>query len=53
MMMEEFEYRSLLSQFNEKQRLIFGDVMCRIQLYLHTSICLFLIGGVGIGKLLH
>ncbi len=49
-MMEEFEYRSLLSQLNEEQRLIFGDALCRIQLYLDTSICLFLIGGVGIGK---
>jgi hypothetical protein len=50
MMMEEFEYRSLFSQLNEEQKLIFGDVMCRIQSYLDTSICLFLIGGVGIGK---
>jgi hypothetical protein len=27
MMMEEFEYHSLLKQLNEKQRLIFDDVM--------------------------
>jgi hypothetical protein len=27
--MEEFEYRSLLEQLNEEQRLIFDDVMHR------------------------
>jgi hypothetical protein len=50
MMMEEFEYRNLFKQLNEEQRLIFDDVMHRKQLYLNTSICLFLIRGVGIGK---
>jgi hypothetical protein len=29
MMMEEYEYHSLLKQLNEKQRLIFDDVMHR------------------------
>jgi hypothetical protein len=28
-MMEEFEYHSLLKQLNEKQKLIFDDVMHR------------------------
>jgi hypothetical protein len=50
MMMNEFEYRSLFKQLNEEQRLIFHDVMHRKQLYLDTPICLFLTGGVGIGK---
>jgi hypothetical protein len=49
-MMEEFEYHSLFRQLNEKKRLIFDDVMHKIQLYLNTSICLFLIGGARIGK---
>ncbi len=48
--MEELEYCSLLKQLNEEQRLIFDDVMHKKQLYLDTIICLFLIGGVGIGK---
>jgi hypothetical protein len=42
MMMEEFEYCSLLRQLNEEQRLIFDDVMHRKQLYPDTLICLFL-----------
>jgi hypothetical protein len=50
MMMEEFEYRSLLRQLNEEHRLIFDDVMHRKQLYFDTSICLFLTRDVGIGK---
>jgi hypothetical protein len=50
MMMEEFEYRNLFKPLNEEQRLIFYDVMHRKQLYPDTLICLFLIGGVGIGK---
>jgi hypothetical protein len=50
MMMEEFEYLSLFKQPNEEQILIFDDVMHRKQLYPNTSICLFLIRGVGIGK---
>ncbi len=49
-MMEEFEYRSLFRQLNEEQRLIFVDVMHRKQLYLDTSICLFLIGGARTSK---
>jgi hypothetical protein len=51
MMMEEFEYCILFRQLNEKQRLIFDDVMHRKQLYHDTLICLFLTGGVGIGKI--
>jgi hypothetical protein len=50
MMMEEFEYRSLLKQLNEEQRLIFDDVMHRNQLYFDTLICLYLTRGVRIGK---
>ncbi len=50
MMMEEFEYCSSLRQLNEEKRLIFDDVRHKKQLYLNTFICLFLIGGVGIGK---
>jgi hypothetical protein len=49
-MMQEFEYRNLLKQLNEEQRLIFDDVMHRNQLYHDTLICLFLTRGVGIGK---
>ncbi len=45
--MEEFEYFSLFRQLNKEQRLIFDDVMRRKQLYYHTLICLFLIGGAG------
>jgi hypothetical protein len=41
MMMEDFEYPSLLKQLNEEQRLIFDDVMHRNQLYINTFICLF------------
>ncbi len=44
-MMEKFEYCNLLKQLNEKQRLIFDDVMHRKQLYPNTSIFLFSIGG--------
>jgi len=47
---EEFEYFSLFGQLNEKQRLIFDDVMHRKQLYYDTLICLFFIGGAGTGK---
>jgi hypothetical protein len=47
MMMEEFEYHSLLKQLNEKQRLIFDDVMHIKQLYHDISIYLFLTRGVG------
>jgi hypothetical protein len=50
MMMEKFEYRNLFRQLNEEQRLIFDDVMHKTQLYLDTTICLFLTRGVGIGK---
>jgi hypothetical protein len=50
MMMEEFEYHSVLKQFNEKQRLIFDDVIHRKQLYPNTLICLFLTRGVGTNK---
>jgi hypothetical protein len=50
MMMEEFEYCSFSRQLNEEQRLIFDDVMHKKQLYLNTSICLFLIGGAGTRK---
>jgi hypothetical protein len=46
MTMEEFEYQILFKQLNEEQRLLFDDVMHRIQLYPNTLICLFLIGGV-------
>jgi hypothetical protein len=45
MMMEDFEYPSLLRQLNEEQRLIFDDVMHRNQLYINTLICLFLTWG--------
>jgi hypothetical protein len=45
MMMEEFEYYSLLRQLNEVQRLIFDDVLHIKQLFPNTPICLFLIGG--------
>jgi hypothetical protein len=41
MMMEEFEYCSLLKQLNEEQKLIFDDVMHRKKLYYDTLICLF------------
>jgi hypothetical protein len=50
MMMEEFEYCSLLKQLNEEQRLIFDDVMHRKKLYHDTRICLFLRSGVGTSK---
>jgi hypothetical protein len=50
MMMEEFEYRSLLRQLNEKKRLIFYDVMHRKQLYPNASMCLFLARGARTGK---
>jgi hypothetical protein len=51
MMMEDFEYPSLLRQLNEEQRLIFDDVMHRKQLYLDTLICLFLTRGAEIIKI--
>jgi len=41
MMMENFEYRNLLRQLNEEQRLIFDDVMHKNELYLNTSIVYF------------
>ncbi len=47
---EEFEYFSLFRQLNEKQRLIFDDVMHRKQLYHGTLICLFLNKGAGTSK---
>jgi hypothetical protein len=50
MMMEEFEYCILFKQLNEEQRLIFDDIMHKKQLYLDTSICLFLTKGVGTNK---
>jgi hypothetical protein len=50
MMMEEFEYYSLLKQLNEEQRLIFDDVMHRKQLYPNTPICLFFTKGAKTGK---
>jgi chromosomal replication initiation ATPase DnaA len=50
MMMEELEYCGLLRQLNEEHILIFDDVMHKKKLYRDTLICLFLIGGVGIGK---
>jgi len=50
MMMENFEYHSLLRQLNEEQRLILDDVMHRKRLYPNTPICLFLIGGVETSK---
>ncbi len=50
MMMEEFEYCSLLKQLNEKQGLKFDDVMHRKQLYHGTLICLFLSRGAGTSK---
>jgi hypothetical protein len=53
MMMEEFEYFNLFKQLNEEKILLFDDVMHRKQLYLNTSICLFLIGVLELVKLLH
>jgi hypothetical protein len=50
MMMEKFEYRSLLRQSNEEQRLIFDDVMHKNEFYSNTQICLFLIGDVETDK---
>jgi hypothetical protein len=50
MMMEEFEYHSLLIKLNEEQRLIFHDIMHRKKLYPDTPICLFLTRGVRTGK---
>jgi hypothetical protein len=50
MMMEEFEYCSLLKQLNEKQRLKFDDVMHRKQLCHDTLLCLFLRRSVGTSK---
>jgi hypothetical protein len=47
MMMEKLEYHNLLRQLNEDKKLIFVDVMHKKQLYLCTSICLFLTRGVG------
>jgi hypothetical protein len=50
MMMEEFEYSNLITQSNEEQKLIFDDIMYRKKSYLNSSICLFFMKGVGIGK---
>jgi hypothetical protein len=50
MMMEEFEYHSLLRQLNEEHKLMFNDVMHRKKLYFDTLICLFLTKDVGTGK---
>jgi len=50
MMMEEFEYRNLLKQLNEEQKLIFNDVMHRKLLHPDTLICLFFTWGVGTNK---
>jgi hypothetical protein len=50
MMMKEFEYFSLFRQLNEKQRLIFDDIIYRKQLYFDTLICLFLTRGARISK---
>jgi hypothetical protein len=50
MMMEKSEYRSLLTQLNEEQRLIFDDVMHRKKLYPNTPICLFLTRGARTNK---
>jgi hypothetical protein len=50
MMMEKFEYGSLLRQSNEEQRLIFDDVMHKNEFYSNTQICLFLIGDVETDK---
>ncbi len=49
-MMENFEYRILLRQLNEEQRLIFEDVMHRKKLYLYPLIHLFLTRGAGTSK---
>jgi hypothetical protein len=49
MMMENFEYCSLLRQLNEEKIFTFDDIMHKKQLYLDTFICLFLTRGVGIG----
>ncbi len=46
-MMENFEYHSLFRKLND---FFFDDFMHKNQLYLDTSICLFLIGAVGTGK---
>jgi hypothetical protein len=40
-MMEEFEYRNLLRQLNEKHRLIFDDVMHKKQLDLNNQYIYF------------
>jgi hypothetical protein len=40
----------LLRQLNEKQRLVFDDVMHRKQLYLDILTRLFFTKGAGIGK---
>jgi len=45
MIMEIFEYCSLLRQVNEEQKSIFDDIMHRNQLYPDTSICLFFYKG--------
>jgi hypothetical protein len=44
-MMENFEYYSLIIQLNEGRKLIFDDIMHRKQLYPNTTMCLFLIKG--------
>jgi hypothetical protein len=48
--MEEFEYCSLLKQLNERQKLIFDDVMHRNNCTFNTLICLFLTWDVGINE---
>ncbi len=53
MMMEKFEYLSLLRQLNEEKRLIFDDIMHKKQLYPDTPTCLFLIASVETINFLH
>jgi hypothetical protein len=50
MMMEESEYRYLLRQLNDEERLIFDDFMHKKRLYPHEPIHLFLTGGTGTRK---
>jgi hypothetical protein len=49
-MMKEFEYCSLFRKLNEKQILIFDDIIHRKTLYFDTLICLFLTRGARISK---
>jgi hypothetical protein len=48
--MDESQYRSMLRQLNEEQKLIFDDIMYKKQMYPNISIHIFFIRGVGIGK---